>query len=424
MAAEPPEIAGHTERRFRVCPQCRLLTPAQLPTCVECGYRSYEIVAIEKETRFIKEFITRATPFTYIIFAINLLVFVLMIFYGGTTNIETLRSFGAEENTLILQGEYWRLITPIFIHSGIIHMGFNSYALISLGPAVEKLYGSARFVVIYLIAGVTAVLGSFIWSILIARTGLAVGASGAIFGLLGALSVFGYKYRSELPESFRRAFGTRMIVTIVLNLYIGFVLPGIDNAAHISGLIAGAISAIFIPYLPPGGQRKAIWTVLQLICLLIIAGSFLKVWFGYQEPKFSLDISLANALLHPDVNGYIDTWNTGERAFKDSYIMLNRACQQGEKLEEEKIKTILDGGLKAFTRLPRLDRKANTFLPRLKQLIAGNLVLVDKYQEGKLSLADLEVQAHNYAQLTQDFSAWTQTEGRNYHIIYTPEQLE
>src|SRR5262249_20314828 len=154
---EPPEIAGSTERRFRVCPKCGLLTPAQLPNCVECGFRSFDTVAVEKESHFIKEFFARPAPFTYIIFGINLLVFFLMIFCGGTASIETLRAFGAKENTLILKGEYWRFVTPIFIHIGLIHIGFNSYALVALGPAVEKLYGSARFVVIYMFAGIMGV---------------------------------------------------------------------------------------------------------------------------------------------------------------------------------------------------------------------------------------------------------------------------
>src|SRR5262245_57817063 len=108
-----------------------------------------------------------------------------MTFAGGATNPATLLAFGMKSNAQIDSGEYWRLITPIFIHIGLLHLMFNSYALWIVGPQVEKLYGGARFLILYMATGVAGVLGSY-WQ---HPNDPSAGASGAIFGLFGALLV-------------------------------------------------------------------------------------------------------------------------------------------------------------------------------------------------------------------------------------------
>src|SRR5207247_1233450 len=127
-------------------------------------------------------------------------------------------------------GQYWRLVTPIFIHAGLLHLALNSYALYALGPTVERLYGSSKFVVIYLVAGVASITASYLlpW---FSGDVPSVGASGALFGLIGVLTVFGFKYRDELPGQFKKAFGARLIPIIILNLVIGLVIPIVDNSA-------------------------------------------------------------------------------------------------------------------------------------------------------------------------------------------------
>jgi rhomboid protease GluP len=172
--------------------------------------------------------------FTHIFIALQVIVFLLMEWSGGSTNPAVLIQYGAKFNPLIQAGEWWRFFTPIFLHIGFLHLLMNTFALYYLGMTVERLYGSWRFFFIYLIAGFFGTLGSFLFT-----TSLSAGASGAIFGLFGALLYFGTVYR----HLFFQTIGTNIIGLIIINLLFGMIVPGIDNAGHIGGLIGGFLAA-------------------------------------------------------------------------------------------------------------------------------------------------------------------------------------
>jgi rhomboid protease GluP len=213
-----------------------------------------------EDRRFFIALFSRATPVTYFILFLNFVIFIVMSAVSSgdlLTNIvwgvdeSTLIAFGAKLNTLIRDGEWFRFVTPIFIHIGLLHIASNSYALWIIGPLVERLYGSARYLMIYLLCGISGVAGSFIWNEMRNNPdGPSAGASGAIFGLFGLLAVFGFKYRNELPPNFGKAIWSSIVPVILINLFIGFSFPFIDNAAHIGGLIAGGMLALIIPYIP------------------------------------------------------------------------------------------------------------------------------------------------------------------------------
>ncbi|HWQ34459.1 MAG TPA: rhomboid family intramembrane serine protease [Blastocatellia bacterium] len=282
-----------TTRHFRVCPHCGQMTPALLPECASCGARSLhsaaDVTRARGEEHFISAFLRRATPVTYAIFGFNVVIFLLMNFasvyplklqliFGADP--ETLKAFGAKTNDLITKGDYFRLVTPIFIHIGLLHLLTNSYALWIVGPQVEKLYGSARFALLYLGSGIGGALGSYL-NPLSSRTSTVpgAGASGALFGLFGVLAVFGFKYRAELPEVFRRAFGAGVLPVILLNLLIGYSIQFIDNAAHIGGLLTGAVLAWLIPYIKPGEERVTrAGLILLALCVTIVSFSFTRAW--------------------------------------------------------------------------------------------------------------------------------------------------
>src|SRR6202521_1842155 len=107
----------------------------------------------EDHLEFLNAVWTRRPTFTYVFFALNIVVFVMMALAGGSTNELTLMAFGVKSNPEIVQGQWWRFVTPIFIHIGMLHLIFNSYALWIVGPQVEKLYGGARFVILYVLTG-------------------------------------------------------------------------------------------------------------------------------------------------------------------------------------------------------------------------------------------------------------------------------
>lgn len=180
-----------------------------------------------------KLFTTKKPIVTYIFIAICIIMFILT---RGSTDIETLLKYGANNAYLTKSGEYYRLLSSMFIHIGLLHLLFNMYALYIIGPQVESFYGKFKYFLIYILSGVS---GSIL-SITFSSNTVSAGASGAIFGLMGALLYFGFFYRNYLGSVIK----SQIIPIIILNLVIGFSTPGIDNAAHIGGLIGGILTSL------------------------------------------------------------------------------------------------------------------------------------------------------------------------------------
>lgn len=169
---------------------------------------------------------------TYVVIMVDVIVFLLMELAGGSTRTSVLIAFGAKVNPLIQQGEVWRLVTANFIHIGFVHLAFNMYALWSLGSFAEELFGHARFLLLYLISGIGGTLASYLFS-----QAISAGASAAIFGLLGALILYSWRH----PQLWRSGFGMNLVVVTAVNLIFGMSQPGIDNFAHLGGLVSGAV---------------------------------------------------------------------------------------------------------------------------------------------------------------------------------------
>ena len=282
------------EHQSRECPACGTQTPAQSAACAHCGALSVEAAKAAHdeatETRFLRALFTRSNPFTMIFIGINVGVFVLMCLAGGlalmSVDPEVLRGFGAKQNDLIAeQHQYWRLITSIFIHIGVIHLLLNNYALWIIGQEIEQIYGSARFVVLYLVTGVIGSVGSYIFN----PQATSAGASGAIFGLFGVMATFAFKYRKEIPALLSREIRRRVLPIIFINLAFGFSVRIVDNAAHIGGLLGGIALALAVPYMRPDEERTPlVWRVLQVICLLVILVSFVSAFRNYSGPPLSV----------------------------------------------------------------------------------------------------------------------------------------
>jgi rhomboid protease GluP len=176
------------------------------------------------------------------------LVWIIAIMYvisgllsGNITqpSLPVLVLLGAKVNDLIAAGEYWRLLTATLLHASLIHIFFNGFALYALGPETERIYGTRRFLALYWLAGLSGSIASFALS-----PAPAVGASGAIFGLIGGLGVFYYLNRRMLGQ-FGRAQLQGMIAIAGINLLIGFAAQGtIDNWGHLGGLIGGALAGL------------------------------------------------------------------------------------------------------------------------------------------------------------------------------------
>lgn len=179
-----------------------------------------------------KIFSSKKPIITYVLIAICLVMFVLSDF--GINTIRLIEC-GANVGSLVKSGEVYRLISYMFLHAGIIHIFFNMYSLYIVGPQVENFFGKWKFLLIYIISGITGGLLS------IALNGeiISVGASGAIFGLFGALLYFGYNYRGYIGSIIK----SQILPIVIYNLLLGFFISGIDMWGHVGGLIGGIITA-------------------------------------------------------------------------------------------------------------------------------------------------------------------------------------
>jgi len=178
---------------------------------------------------------------TGVILVANIIVFALMTSVGGSTNPDVLLSFGASYAPYFRRGEYWRVVMPMFLHIGWLHLLVNSVALYMLGRILEGVYGYGRFAVLYVSAG----MGSSLLSMTMSPH-VAAGASGAVFGMAGSMLVAGYLHRNSIPPRLRRVFGAGIVPLILVNLLFGLSVPGIDNWGHLGGLATGMVLTALI----------------------------------------------------------------------------------------------------------------------------------------------------------------------------------
>lgn len=181
----------------------------------------------------------RRFPATFGLIGVTVLVFAAQWLGDALVGADVVLYYGAKINEELAAGQAWRLITPVFLHASLLHIGVNMYSLYALGPAVERFFGHGRFLAVYLLAGISGVLLSLVMS-----PHPSVGASGAIFGLLGALAAFLYLHRATFGQ-----FGAmqlrQLLFVALINLGLG-LSPGIDNWGHVGGLLAGAGMAWFL----------------------------------------------------------------------------------------------------------------------------------------------------------------------------------
>lgn len=376
--------------------------------------------------RFARAILTRPAPFTIILVVANIFVFMLMWSSSGIRTLPlwefpyaTLLAYGAKTNELINGGQWWRLVTPMFLHVGLIHLLVNMYGLWMLGPFVERLYGSAKFVFFWVATGVAGVLASYLTvrpdmrlnvvsSFLFKNLdAVSAGASGALFGLIGVLFVFGIKFRHELPEGFKRAFGTGMLPTILLNVVIGFSVPFIDNAAHMGGLVAGAGLALLVNYKRPGERASVavFWHVLQAAALLLVVASFTMVALRFRTTAPS-----------PGNPSAIDSIDKGE---PDNAVFL-KAMEQSVnallKAVNERDASAVAPALEALESAPSLDKESDALRGELKDL----LVRAREFATTELSQRDKqqhETLVTDILSWMEKYKQWVQTNGKQYGIF-------
>ncbi len=236
-----------------ICPDCMTTTPVGM-RCPECSKQGTKVVRMRD--------MAKVPRVTYTLIAINVIAFLTeqgqFTLYGSTIH-GTVINEGVLYRGGIVEGQYWRLVSRAFLHENLLHIGFNMWVLYYLGVLLEPAIGRLRFALIYF---VSLLCGSF-GALLVDPHSLTVGASGAIFGLMGAAAV---EMRARQVPIFQSGVGT----LIVLNLIISFSIPGISYGGHIGGLIGGAVAAAVLRF---GDVRRN--QVLALIgCVAIGVAAF------------------------------------------------------------------------------------------------------------------------------------------------------
>jgi len=255
-------------------PQC-LKCGAELPVneegmapvlCDRCAGRATRRARVGMNTGTLREF-----PATTILTGINVLVFVLMVLASGGSFWEFSRPvlifFGGNDSLRTLTGDYWRLVTTGFVHAGLLHIGFNMWCLWSLGQLSERLFGSWITFSVYMLTGVSGAL----LSTAVHPTHLEIGASGAVFGIAGAI-LSGIKFGNVAVSSFqKRQIISSMIFFVIFNLAFGAALPGIDNWCHLGGLISGLIFGVPLALAAATGKKGFEWLTM-ILAALVLAG--------------------------------------------------------------------------------------------------------------------------------------------------------
>lgn len=250
--------------------------------------------------------------FTYFFIAVQVVMFLFLELMGGSQNTQNLIKYGAKFNPLIIEGEWWRFITPIFLHIGFLHLLMNTLAVYYLGTVVERIYGSARFLFIYLFAGFCGSLASFAFI-----PNLSAGASGAIFGCFGALLYFGLMDR----KLFFRTMGMNVIIVLIINLALGFSLSGVDNAGHIGGLVGGFLATAIVQF---PKKKKPLHQILAVLVSALLVGSLLS--YGFNESTRAVDENSVLLL----ASNYLK-----DNKYNQAYTMLHDFSKNENSLSEQ-----------------------------------------------------------------------------------------
>jgi len=408
-----PLNESSNETEFRSCPACGNPTPSATDECAHCGARALEYEAYEEssEERFLRAIVARSTPLTYLFIGINLGMFALTWLAGGMSvtgaNHLALVGFGAKENFLIdTEGQYWRLVTSIFLHIGFLHLFFNNYALWIIGQEIEKLYGSARFTALYLLTGIAGSVASYYYY----PDTTSAGASGAIFGLFGALATFAFRRRSDIPDFIRKSILRRVFPLIAINLILSFSIKEIDKAAHIGGLVAGVALGLLIPY-----QRieeratPRLWRLMMIGCLAVISISFVAAFKNYDGPPLELSNLGTSPARQED---YARLMVEADQAFLESFKSFAEAVnERDEKADTASLLRAIERGIERVSGARGMGNKSEEFRQRLMAMLIEQKEIVEKFNlAGNKNWSETEARLNDliekHGDFVADYNAW------------------
>jgi rhomboid protease GluP len=266
---------------YRMCPSCRALIDRKASTCPMCGVRIGGARSRPSGTpgrvAGILPAPTSANTAVIIFTVILYVISWILTQRAASASLQSAPALGGISTGVLMElgakgpwifaGQYWRLVTAIFLHAGLLHIGFNMWVLYDVGPLVESLFSGSKYIVLYLATGVFGYIVSALW----APFGISIGASGAIMGLIGVLIGASF-HLGSMGRDLRRRLWVWVIYIAIFGLLPIFA---IDNAAHFGGFISGLLFGYVIPTgEPQTRESETLWSALAVISVLIIAGSF------------------------------------------------------------------------------------------------------------------------------------------------------
>jgi rhomboid protease GluP len=320
-------------KKLVMCQACRGLVEASVKTCPLCGRESVPPLRIRVSEKAGSE-----SFFSLLLLTINVALFIMMAAVDlsrGTEGITLMNTpsrlvfldFGGRFSPAIQNGDWWRLITPNFLHLGLAHLLFNSIALYYIGPQVEGIFGSQKFIMIYLATGIFSNIASFTFDI------GGAGASGALFGLIGLMLIYGHRLGGTMGQAIKRQMMIWAIIGFVYGIFIGA-----DNVAHAGGFVAGVGMAYAVPPDTPSIARTArIWNAVAVGCALLVVASFTMVAINYGKfQSFALFERLHNnaALLESSYIKSLEWRDPANGGSKELASKLRAAAAGVERLED------------------------------------------------------------------------------------------
>jgi len=316
----------------------------------------------------------------------------------GAASPSVLTDFGQRSINLIDNGQWWRLITPIFIHLGIIHLLFNNFALYQIGPLIEESFGSQKFIFIYLCCGIVGNIGSYVFHI---QGG---GASGALFGLMAVAAAYGYRMGGIAGRSLMR----QMLIWAGLGLMMGMTIPGIDNVNHLGGLATGAaLGFILSPEHPATARATSAWNAAAIASIVVVAASFGMVALHYGQMQHSQDLLRLSDRV---------------RQMK-SVLDKSMEWKPGSAQEPQKIAADLRSAADDIRRISRIDSPSDAVRQRILDLAARRAGLLDSANTDPAAMlkADLRDQS-DFDSVFADYHSWEKSVISDYGLIYEKTQ--
>lgn len=268
-----------------MCPHCRAFITNKDRICPYCNEKvGARAVDRRDPGALLGGLIPHARFATTLLLTVNVAMYLMTVIYsmrsGNSSafmniDVRTLVYFGAIFPPALRLGQWWRLVTAGYLHGGLLHIGMNMWVLTIVSAQVEEIYGAARMFVFYAIA---SVCGFYLSSVIIGT--ISVGASAGLTGLIGVMIAFGIHHRSAIGDAIKKQY----LIWIGYILVSGFIISGVDNAAHVGGL-AGGFALAYLTGAPGyrDEARETYWKAAALICILGTAFCFYKMYLSFSS---------------------------------------------------------------------------------------------------------------------------------------------